>query len=63
MANLRLQIKSDLHMRQVSVLNHFEDKLPSPQSGLVQQVFRGPYIFDFLTLADDCQEKELRGAG
>ncbi len=56
---LSLQIKSGLHLRQGSVVTNFNATLPSPQSDLAQQVFKDPYIFDFLTMADDYQEKDL----
>lgn len=56
---LSLQIKSGLHLRQGSVVTNFHVTLPSPQSDLAQQVFKDPYIFDFLTIAEDYQEKDL----
>lgn len=56
---LSLQIKSGLHLRQGSVVTNFNATLPSLQSDLAQQVFKDPYIFDFLTMADDYQEKDL----
>ena len=54
-----LQIKSGLHLRQGKAVTNFSTTLPSPQSDLAQQVFKDPYIFDFLTLTDDFQEKDL----
>lgn len=56
---LSLQIKSSLHARQGSAITNFTATLPAPQSDLAQQVFKDPYIFDFLTLSDDYHEKDL----
>lgn len=56
---LSLQIKSGLHIRQGSAVTNFTATLPSPQSDLAQQVLKDPYIFDFLTITDDYQEKDL----
>ncbi len=56
---LSLQIKSGLHARQGSAITNFIATLPAPQSDLAQQVFKDPYIFDFLTMSDDYHEKDL----
>lgn len=59
---LSLQIKSGLHQRQGKAITNFESRLPSPQSDLAQQLTKDPYLFDFLTLRDDYQEKDLENA-
>jgi predicted nuclease of restriction endonuclease-like (RecB) superfamily len=59
---LSLQIKSNLYQRQGGSLTNFEQKLPSPQSDLAQQALKDPYIFDFLSLTEKYQEKELEAA-
>ena len=56
---LVLQIESRLHEREGRAITNFELTLPAPQSDLAQQMTRGPYCFDFLTLADDAREREL----
>jgi predicted nuclease of restriction endonuclease-like (RecB) superfamily len=56
---LSLQVKSRLYARQGSAISNFTATLPAPQSDLAKQVFKDPYIFDFLTLADDYREKDL----
>ncbi|MGR3276958.1 PDDEXK nuclease domain-containing protein [Acaryochloris marina NIES-2412] len=38
---------------------NFSSALPSPQSDLAQQTLKNPYVFDFLTLAEDHSEREL----
>lgn len=59
---LSLQIKSNLHHRQGKSVNNFPSTTPDYQSDIVQQTFKDPYIFDFLTLQDDFQEKDLENA-
>lgn len=53
------QIESGLHHRQGQALNNFDRVLPAPQSDLARETLKDPYIFDFLSLGDDVQEREL----
>ncbi|MBN2578545.1 MAG: DUF1016 family protein [Pirellulales bacterium] len=53
------QIESDLYGREGQAITNFDRTLPAPQSDLAQQTLKDPYVFDFLTLADDAREKEL----
>ena len=54
-----LHVKHKLHQRQGSAITNFEQTLPEPQSELVQQTIKDPYVFDFLTLTDDIKEKDI----
>lgn len=56
---LGLMISSRAHERQGKAVHNFETRLPSPQSDLVQQSLKDPYIFDFLTLEEPFHEREL----
>ena len=56
---LGLMIKNATHKRQGEAVTNFRQRLPDPQSDLAQQVLKDPYIFDFLTLTDPFQEREL----
>lgn len=56
------QIDSGYFKRKGKAISNFSSALPSPQSDLVQQITKDPYIFDFLNLTDLCQEKELEEA-
>lgn len=56
---LVVQIESRLHERQGAAPSNFAATLPAPQSDLAQQLVKDPYVFDFLTLADDAREREL----
>lgn len=56
---LQLMIKSEASSRQGQAISNFDRLLPSPQSDLVQQTLKDPYIFDFLTLQEPFHEREL----
>lgn len=56
---LQMQIETAAHQRQGKTTNNFAAHLPPPQSDLVQQTLKDPYLFDFLTLAEPFHEREL----
>jgi predicted nuclease of restriction endonuclease-like (RecB) superfamily len=56
---LSLMIKSDLHLRQGEATNNFSKTLPDPQSDLVKETLKDPYIFDFITITQPFTEREL----
>ena len=56
---LGLMIESKAFERQGAAVTNFEKHLPDPQSDLARQTLKDPYIFDFLTLAEPFQEREL----
>lgn len=56
---LVMQIESAAHHRLGKTTSNFATHLPPPESDLVQQTLKDPYIFDFLTLADGFHEREL----
>jgi predicted nuclease of restriction endonuclease-like (RecB) superfamily len=56
---LQMQIDSAAHLRSGAAVNNFASCLPAPQSELVQQTLKDPYIFDFLTLEAGFHEREL----
>jgi predicted nuclease of restriction endonuclease-like (RecB) superfamily len=56
---LQMQIESGAHSRQGALVSNFADRLPAPQSDLVQQALKDPYVFDFLTLESTFHEREL----
>lgn len=53
------QMESGLWHREGKVLSNFDQALPAPQSDLAQQTLKDPYIFDFLALTDEYNEREL----
>ena len=56
---LALQIESGLHKRQGKAITNFKATLPPTQSDLAQSITKDPYLFDFLTLRDDANERAL----
>lgn len=59
---LEHQIDSDLYNRQGKAVSNFQLKLPEAQSDLARQTLKDPYNFDFLTLREEYDEKELEYA-
>jgi predicted nuclease of restriction endonuclease-like (RecB) superfamily len=56
------QIESDLYRREGKAVSNFAETLPAPQSDLAQQLIKDPYNFDFLTLTEDHNERQLEKA-
>jgi len=61
-AVLEHQIETKLYQRQGKAVTNFDLTLPQPQSDLAQQLIKDPYTFDFLTLAQNAQERDLEKA-
>jgi predicted nuclease of restriction endonuclease-like (RecB) superfamily len=61
-AVLTHQIESNLYQRQGKAINNFQMTLPQPQSDLAKETLKDPYIFDFLALTEQHNEKELETA-
>ncbi len=59
---LIMQIESGLFHRQGSAITNFERTLPKLQSDLAQSLIKDPYNMEFLTLAEDAQERDLERA-
>ena len=59
---LSFQIDGQYHLRVGKSANNFNNTLPNPNSDLVNNVIKDPYIFDFITLKDGYKEKELETA-
>jgi predicted nuclease of restriction endonuclease-like (RecB) superfamily len=58
-AVLTHQIESNLWQREGKAIANFSTTLPSPQSDLAQQTLKDPYVFDFLSLTKDYNERDL----
>lgn len=56
---LSLMIKSEVHNRTGNLVSNFSQILPPLESDLVQQSFKDPYRFDFLTITEPFREREL----
>jgi predicted nuclease of restriction endonuclease-like (RecB) superfamily len=56
---LAFQIDTQLHNRKGNALHNFKVALPPADSDLTAQIFKDPYVFDFLGTADPRREVEL----
>ncbi len=55
-------LSTDLYERQGKALTNFGSVLPEPQDDLAQEITKDPYNFDFLTMREGYNEKELKDA-
>ncbi|MCF6174346.1 MAG: PDDEXK nuclease domain-containing protein [Victivallaceae bacterium] len=56
------QIESGLYKRTGKAITNFEKRLPATDSDLANQILKDPYNFDFLTMRERYDEKELEDA-
>ncbi len=56
---LVLQIEQELYHRQGKAINNFAITLPPEQSDMAEQIFKDPYVFDFVGTADARREREI----
>lgn len=59
---LEMQIKSNYHLRIGTSANNFKETCSFDDSDLINATIKDPYIFDFITLRDNYNEKELEKA-
>jgi predicted nuclease of restriction endonuclease-like (RecB) superfamily len=59
---LVMQIENRLHERQGQTVNNFAATLPPPDSDMATQIFKDPYLFDFLGTANLRKEREVEQA-
>jgi len=55
-------LDTDLYERQGKAITNYSRQLPAPQGDLVAQLTKDPYNFDFLTMTEGYNEKELKDA-
>ena len=55
-------LNTDLYEREGKAVTNFKRLLPAPISDLAQQTLKDPYNFDFLTIRQNYDEKELQEA-
>ena len=61
-AVLTHHIESRLYERDGKAITNFHATLPAPQSDLARETLKDPYNFDFLTLSEKHDERELEAA-
>ena len=59
---LEHQIDGELYKRLGNAVTNFDNRLPAIQSELAKQTIKDPYNFDFLTIRDKHDERELEEA-
>ena len=59
---LAIQIENRLHERQGKAISNFNQALPPADSDMAAQIFKDPYLFDFLGTADPRKEREVEQA-
>ena len=59
---LALQIENRVHERQAMAVTNFSSSLMPADSDIATQVFKDPYLFDFLGTADLRREREVEQA-
>jgi predicted nuclease of restriction endonuclease-like (RecB) superfamily len=60
--SLSLAIKRRDRERLGQAVTNFEARLPAPHSELAHETLKDPYLFDFLGLGDEAQEREIENA-
>lgn len=56
---LALQVKTNLYQRNGKAITNFNQTLPPTVSDLANQTLKDPYIFDFISLTQPYQEKDI----
>jgi predicted nuclease of restriction endonuclease-like (RecB) superfamily len=59
---LEIQIQGQLHLRAGKALNNFAVTMPPAESDMAAQIFKDPYLFDFIGTADPRREAEVEQA-
>jgi predicted nuclease of restriction endonuclease-like (RecB) superfamily len=59
---LEIQIQNQLHLRAGKAQNNFVLTMPPAESDMAAQLFKDPYLFDFLGTADPRREAEVEQA-
>lgn len=55
-------VDTDLYERQGHAVTNFQSVLPQPHGDLAQEITKDPYTFDFVSIAENYREKELKDA-
>lgn len=55
-------LDTNLYERQGTAINNFQESLPNVQSDLAKEITKDPYNFDFISIREGYNEKELKDA-
>ena len=59
---LNAYIDKHLYQSQGAAITNFEHTLPAPQSHLAKEMLKDPYHFEFLSMTEEYEEKDLEDA-
>jgi len=59
---LKIQIDNQLHLRKGAAITNFKNTLPEATSDLARDILKSPYVFDFISMSEKMQERELEKA-
>ena len=59
---LGIHIETRLLEREGKALSNFQSSLPAPQSDLAKNTLKDPYLFDFLGIGQEADEREIESA-
>jgi predicted nuclease of restriction endonuclease-like (RecB) superfamily len=59
---LSIHIETRLLEREGKAVSNFQARLPAPQSDLAQSTLKDPYLFDFLGVGQEADEREIESA-
>lgn len=61
-ATLEIHIESHLLEREGQAITNFAARLPAPGTDLARQALKDPYLFDFLDVGQEANEREIESA-
>lgn len=61
-ATLEIHIESCLLEREGQAITNFANRLPAPGTDLARQALKDPYLFDFLDVGQEANEREIESA-
>lgn len=61
-ATLQIHIESRLLEREGQATTNFADRLPAPGTDLARQALKDPYLFDFLHIGEEANERDIENA-
>ena len=61
-AALEEKIQNRLYDRTGRVVNNFSARMPAVQAEMAREALKDPYLFDFLDLGEDAQERDVESA-
>lgn len=59
---LNIHIETRLLEREGNAVNNFDSNLPKPHSDLARESLKDPYLFDFLGIGQEADEREIENA-